>query len=233
MWATADTEIDFPISYLVEDDFVIPSTASATIRDVQGAVVLQPTALDVSTTSAILQIPADVTSIPPGTQHRTLFVNIRFVANGQLHERRHHLYLVPFIPLTVTEETVRQVLGLPVTDLSDREIRIYPAYFRLLADAPAIEAALASGMNAALRANRAIAIEAALELVPSLALRVAQKMKSEDQEFSRFNNIDWNALTMSLEGELADLLDHINNVAEVPTVSHFSWANPTDPITGG
>lgn len=225
MWATAGTPIDFPVSYLVDEDFVIPSTATATVRDQAGAVVHTST-LDTSTTSAVLSIPA--TEISAGRDFETLFVQVRFIVNGRLHEQSHTIYLTPFVPLTATAADVRQILGIPPTELEDGQIRIYPAYFRL---APQIGPALTAGNAQALAANRAVALEAALELIPSLELRIGQKLKSEDQEFSRFSDIDWVALQLALEAELEELLAAITD-SEVEAISHFAWSFPTDPITG-
>lgn len=230
MWATANTELDFPISFLVEDDFVIPSTASAFVQDNLGAVVLPSTPLDTSSTSTVLKLPASITTI--SAEFGTLFVLVRFIANGQLHEQRHVINLVQFVPMTVGPEDVRRILGVPSTELPDNAVHIHPAYFRLRKSTPEIAAALTATDGSSLEANRAVALEATIELIPSLALRIGQKLKSEDQEFARFAGMDWQALEAKLEGELQSILDDLT-VGDAPGISRFVWAFPTDPITGG
>lgn len=234
MWATADTLIEFPISFMVDEDFVIPSSASASVRDLQGVVVLPHSPLDVTSTSTVLQIPAEATAIPPGRDFTTLFVNVTFIAEGRIHQQQHNIQLIPFIPLTTGPADVRQILGLPASELDDSAIRVHPAYFRLQARVQDFDTALNSGTFLSLQANRAVALEAAIELIPSLALRVAQKVKAEDQEISRFSAIDWTALALSLETELEEIVGEITGEAvSVSTVNHFVWSFPTDPITGG
>ncbi len=230
MWVTAGTSVQIPIQFMVEDDFVLPSTARADIRDVQG-VVTHSTPLDLSTTSAILEIPE--TALPlGGGDFTTFFITVQFTALGGVYQQRHTLYVTPFIPLTVGATEVRALLGIPSTELQDQDIEVFPAYFRLLQQEENLLEYLQEGGSTSLEANRAVALEAAISLVPSLQLRIGQKLKSEDQEFARFTNVDWAALVGALKLELDGILSTLSATDDTAAVTNFAWAIPTDAITG-
>lgn len=232
MWAIAGSPIEYPISFFAEDDYVVPSAASMVVRDIQGAVILAPTPLDVSTTSTIALIPAALTEIPAGQEYQTLFLSVTFTADGRLHQQRHTIQITPFIPLTAGPEDVRQTLGLRKNELEDHEVRLLPAFFRLKRRLPDLESFLLRSSSDGLLANRAVVLEAALELMPSLALRVSQKVKAEDQEVSRFQQSNWQQIAQLLEAELDEIVEQFLPPI-TSRVNILVKSFPPDPITGG
>lgn len=236
MWTTVGTDTPLPIQFLLDDDYVVPSTASLRVVDIRGAEILPPEPLVTTETSLVYTLPGALLTLPAGQDFNTLFAEVTFVAQGRLQRDRTAINVIPFVPMTATPHDVRLKLGVSPTELMDHEIDLLHAWMVLKSEeGQTFEDALISGTISALRANRLIVVETALQLLPALPAKIGQKLKAEDQEFSRFNNLDWGLLAEQLERERAELLNDLTatNPNEVPTRTIGVWANPTDPITGG
>jgi hypothetical protein len=233
MWAVADEELLIPISYEVDGELILPTAATVVVRNAAGGIVLPTTTLDVSTTETQILLPASDTKVPVGQDFVPLFVAVRYIFGGRTYTNSGTINIAPFIPMSAGADDVRQILGLPADELPDAEIEIIPSYFRLLRDYPKIPQTLLAGTVDTISVNRAIALQAAVDLIPSLQLRVGKKLKGDTQEFERFNTIDWGLLKTQIEGELDTRLTDLYSTAEIAsTFDHFSWSSPTDVITG-
>lgn len=233
MWWTADEDISFPINYTVDGEFVVPTSAWATVRDHVGTVMtgLQDVALSTDSTSTSLTIPAVNNTLPLGKIHENRYVVVTFLHGGQHHKRELSYKIRPFVTLTATTDDVRRELGLDPGELPDAEIDLYWAYLQLN-ETYAIQTAMVAGDQTTLAANQAVAVKAAVDVMGSLAFRVAIKMKAENSSAERMSEFDPDVIRLRLGQRLAGLIDIIEGVANPGTVS-FRLATPTDVITGG
>ncbi|MCG7628997.1 hypothetical protein MHM88_14390 [Epibacterium sp. MM17-32] len=234
MWRTAGEDVNFLIDYVVDGEFVIPSSAEATVRDNAGVPIAELTAVSlvVDTTSATLTIPAAQNTVAAGNTFETRFVVTSFVYEGETYTRVHSYRLHPFVPLTTTPGDVRRELGLDSSELPDRDIDILSAYLTLRADyGTQIEDALTSGDQRSLAINKAVAVKAALALVDGLPFRAAIKMKAEDSSVERMSEFDVSEIRIRLGQQLGRALDVIRGITTGGAAT-IVLSNPTDAITG-
>lgn len=141
--------------------------------------------------------------------------------------------VVKALPFPVSEEGVRQKLGVADHELDDSAIDLVLAYAELNAEIP-LAGYSASGDRGALLALHAIEALAALHVLPTLQLAAAKMESSGTNEYQRFGLIDWDQLR-------ADLLGHISRLREfddpsvdgLGDVTIFVTApRGTDEITG-
>jgi len=234
MWGTADEDYQFLINYEVEGEFVIPSSALATVRDSDGVAItgLLDVVLDVTSTSTTLTIPASDNAVEVGKSHDVRFVVVTFFYGGAQYQVQKFYRLTPFIPMTVTPEDARREIGLDRSELPDADIDLLGAYFKLAADRGAtFTDAMTDGTEKALAANQAIAVMALLALVNSLQFRAAIKLKSENSAFERMNEFDIGLIRTRLGQRLTSLLDVVEETVDTGRPS-FVVTAPTDVITG-
>lgn len=229
---TEDTAVSFPVDFLVDGVHVVPTSATVTVRDETGATIagLVDAPLDVSSTHTLVSVPGTDNAVPLGSDYVNRYLQVTFLHEGRTHQR-HFVYRVrPFIPIAVTPDDVRAELGLDSREMPDDVIDLYGAYLDLKADYD-METALITGTQAALAANRAIAVKAALEMIDSLVFRVAIKMRSEDSALERMTSFDPDKIRIRLGQKLGRLLDVIaGDTTEGSAV--LILATPTDAITG-
>ena len=232
MWFTSGEEVSFPVDFLVDGEFVVPTAAWTTVRDGLGEVVegLQDVALSTANTSTFVTIPASVNTLDPGQVHSTRYVVVTFIYEGRQHRRELSYRLRPFVTMTATEDDVRRELGLDRSELPDADIDLYWAYLTLAADYRISEAMIA-GDRTTLAANQAIAVQAALDVVGSLRFRAAVKMRAEDSAFERMPEFSIDQIRIELGERLAALIDVVEGVENVG-LPILVVATPTDPITG-
>jgi hypothetical protein len=233
-WFQAGEDLTFDIDLLADGLPVTPDagTATVTVRDQAGAVIagLDHQPLTVQGTTASISVPAGANEIGSETESR--FVTLSFIAGGQSRQQRASYCLHPFIPLATDENAVRSLLGVSADELPDADIELVPAYYALLADNSAVGAALPVAGIKRQWANRAIALRAALDALPSLQLRVFQSRTVENSTFGRFQNVSFAQLRADLTDALAAALaavPAVTTAASLPTLLVVS--TPTDPVT--
>lgn len=234
MWSTAGEDVNFLIEYIVDGDFVIPDSATATVRNDGGTPVagLTDVPLAVDTTTATLTIPAAENSVAAGANFETRYITVKFVAAGKTHNRTFFYKVAPFLPLTVTPDDVRRELGLDSSEAPDKDIDILSAYVLLRVDyGQPIEDALVGGSEKTIAVNKAIAVKAALELVNGLVFRAAVKIKAEDSAIERMSEFDVNEIRIRLGQRLSKFLGVVQGEAEDGTAI-LVLSTPTDAITG-
>lgn len=231
---TAGDEVVLNIEFLVDDVYVIPDSATATVRDNGGAVIpsLSNITLAVDTTSTNLVIPAGENQISEDKSFENRFVSITFVHEGKTYHRTQYYKLFPFLPMSVTPMDVRRELGLSSMELPDEDIHLQEAYTLLKLDyGDDFTEAFYLGNERTIAANQAVAIRAALDVVDSLQFRVGVKHVAEDHQFERMDEFDLNALRTNLGQKLAQLMNVVTETTtEVPTL--LVLTSPTDVITG-
>lgn len=233
MWVYAGIDVALTVDYLVDGEFVIPTSALATVRDHAGVPIgsLTDVALSVASTSAVLTIPGTNLTLAPNTAFAHRYIDVRFVYNTRTYHQRMSLKVTNFIPMTVTPEDVRRELGLDNLEVPDSHIDLVTAYLTLNEDYPVAAALLATDFTA-IAANQAIAVKAALALTDSLQFRVAVKAKAEDSSIDRMAEFDVDVIRARLGNRLASFLDLVEGVTAVETVPSIVLSTPTDPITG-
>lgn len=97
--------------------------------------------------------------------------------------------LITRTPISISTDDVRGAYGMNIDELPDDDINLAAAVMLVrYALAPGVfDAALVAGDQTTLWANNAVKYRAAIELLPSLRLRVAQMAASDSSKFQRFN----------------------------------------------
>lgn len=233
MWYYAGVDVTVPVDFIVNGEFVIPESATATLRLNDGSVdaTISNVSLDTSTTSTSVTIPEVSNTLASGVDFEHRYLLVTFVLNAQTYTQTIHYDLIPFVPMTGTPDKVRAILGLDLSELPDTDIDLFRAYLDIKARTDVdISTALTSTGRDSLTANEIINIQAALNVVPSLQLRVAASMQSEDSVFRRFSSMDFNAIENKLVGRQMSLLSELITTTEV-AFSIFGVSTPTDPVT--
>lgn len=229
LWFLADQDATLTVDYVVDGEFVIPATATFTLRNAAGAVI-HSGSLPAAATSEQLTIPAAYNGLTGQTEGR--FLEIQFLSAGRHYARRLPYRLTNFVPLTVTPEEVRSLLGLDASELRDEEIDLIGAYYkRLWTDGDTFATGITAGDQRGQAANDAVALTAALEVAGSLPMRTRILVRAEDSQVQRSANIDFDALRRDLTSRLEDTLRISNQLVEEDQTV-FILTQPTDVITG-
>jgi hypothetical protein len=137
-------------------------------------------------------------------------------------------------PVWVTPADVRGLLGAARDEIADADVDLVEAHLEVenALGASTLSAALASGARPAFLANRAVAHNAALRLLPSARARYAQSRTNGQEGFSRFR-VDFDALEASLRQAYADALSLVAGSSDTLTSPVLMvLTKPTDVITG-
>lgn len=186
---------------------------------------------------AIINIPSEYNTLSEGALFEDRFVIVSFMYKaGQVRLKKAYR-LINEPNFTTTVNDVRNIYGINEGELPDEDLDMTEIYLTMLAaNGESFAEALKSNTRANFRANRAIALQAALNIFTSLRLRVAESEKSGTNTFLRnLRNIDWEALRAELENELTGLIEDITGEA-VNYVDNYSpivlGSRSPDAITG-
>ena len=186
---------------------------------------------------AIINIPSEYNTLSEGVLFEDRFVIVSFMYKaGQVRLKKAYR-LINEPNFTTTVNDVRNIYGINEGELPDEDLDMTEIYLTMLAaNGESFAEALKSNTRANFRANRAIALQAALNIFTSLRLRVAESEKSGTNTFLRnLRNIDWEALRAELENELTGLIEDITGEA-VNYVDNYSpivlGSRSPDAITG-
>jgi hypothetical protein len=236
-WFQAGEDLTFDIEILVggvpsQPD---PGTVTFTVRDQNGVAIpgLNNQPVNVPGTTASISVPAASNMLADGAESESRFVTLAYIASGQSRQLRTSYSLHAFLPIEASCDAVRSLVGVSSDELPDDDIALVLSYFDLVAEEGDTfkDAFLAKNQTRA-AANRALALRAALEAVPSLQLRIFQSRQSENSSFSRFGAVDWERLKLDLRDQLAAALKFISSpttTAAIPT--YFMVSAPTDNVT--
>lgn len=234
-WNLSGQALSLYLEFKKDGEFVQPDPGSLylTIRNHQGAPIsgfnkaIQP---NVNGTTLLLNIPDTVNVVSSGRETR--FVRMDFTYGGLPLFIETRYKLTSFIPITAMPSDVRNLLGVREKELKDEEVDLYEAYFKLTSVAPALLTALQASDDRSMYANRAIALKAAIDLIPSMPVRTLKEESLNNASAIRAS-IDWELLAAQLSGQLSDSLDLIveNAVVDVSFSPIFMVTSPTDPVT--
>lgn len=241
MWRIAGEDAALAFDFTSDGQFVVPDPGSVkvTVRDNMGVVMqdwdkaVQP---DPVGTNMLLVLPAAINFLSASDDMENRFVTVTFTVGGKPHMKMVNYRLHHFLPISVTPEQVRSLLGAAESEIPSYEIDIYGAYYALLAIySDTLPQALKSSTKASLSANNAIALQAALEQVPALAAKLAQS-ESQDNATNERMRLDIPALKRMLEAKLADemtlVVASINGPAIASASPYLALTTPADVITG-
>lgn len=150
--------------------------------------------------SAVITVTAEDNTIGDGVLASPRELRWSYTVAGLIHSGQLRYRLEAFLPLGVSEAGVRRKLGLEVHELGDEAIDLVGAYgrFSITVGQTDLDAVATAGGHAALVACDAVEALAALTLLPSLQISLAQKESSGTNQFQRAA-IDWEALRAQLE----------------------------------
>lgn len=165
------------------------------------------------------------------------FLSVAYSLNGAPFTFERRYKICPFLAITTTQEDVRNLLGVLPSELPDADIDLHHAYFWLKAMSPlTIPAALVSNSMAPLHLSRAVALNAAIEVIPSLMTRLMAQEKSHDASYHRTLDLKMvkKELDTALGAELELMVVALESATySAPTRTVLSFAsNGTDVITG-
>jgi hypothetical protein len=230
------------VQFIVDGEFVVPSSASYSVRDNAGAVLagLSDVAISLGATDtqATITVAADKNTVANGLMFENRTVTGKFTHEGNIYPFRYSYRVLPFLNHTVTPDDVRSVLGVLKHEISDDEDIDLTASYYLVQErvgASALTTALAAGDLTTQYANWAIMYRAAMDLVSSLQLRAAVAQGDDNITFERFAKIDWQALWDSLNETYEGSIWSMIPVADRPLVVQplaLVVSAPTDVITG-
>ncbi|AJD82907.1 hypothetical protein PJWF_00013 [Achromobacter phage JWF] len=207
------------------------------MRDQAGNVVGAPQRTGSATgTTGVLELTDSDMTLTAGNETEARYASVRFQVEGVQQEQRLTFGVAPFLPIEADARLVRTILGLSGEELASDEVDVVTAFYTLKETyGNNLLAALSSG-KVKLRnsVNRAVALKAAIQLIPSLQLRTYQTTQNENSMFTRFRAIDWDRLLADLEAQLAESLADAGLTGDV-TESYpviFLVSQPQDPVTG-
>lgn len=224
------------VHFIVDGETVVPDVSSVfyTLRDHDGTTKLvdnDPIVTDLTTTEVHIPVTVGHNTIAADTVENR-YVRVNFAVNGKSYYISKRYSISDFIPLTGTPEDVRGALGLRPSEVNDEEVDLIANYFELKNDVGApLDTALVATDHTNIAANRAIVLQTALQLLPSLKLRAIQIEQWDVNQQRRYAKIDWEALQLELSGELGDLIGQMTGTGSTPQLMGVFTTRP-DPITG-
>lgn len=232
-WHVAGQSLGLYVEFKKDGQFMPPDAGSIklTIRDSVGVPLSgfnQAAQADTSNTSVLYTVPYTANM---ATEPEARYVQVDYTIGGVPCIWKDVYKLSPFLPIAVVPSDVRNILGVRDKELTDEQVDIYEAYFELLRVVPDLEAALVAADDRCRLANRAIALKAALIVLPSMPVR-AMKEDALNNASQVRATIDWELLRAGIESELSGILVGVP-VSPEGFVLHplFMVVTPTDRIT--
>jgi hypothetical protein len=156
-----------------------------------------------------------------GVTSETRYLVVTWTSMGVTQTAQINYRVVPFFPVRIQPADVRTVIGANQEELADSEIDIFAAILYVAEDiTPAVfNAAVTAGDITTVRVNQLVALWAALDLAPSVQLRIAASQKNELAEFTRYRGLDtavWRDDTLEAYNRTRDdLLQNSNSPAPI------------------
>lgn len=233
-WRIKDRAHTFHVDFLFDGEFVRPdpSSVAITLRKEDGEILDgwdAQTFPDDGTTGINFVVPVEFNLSTEEIGYR--FVEVSYLFQGKPVTHSFSYALIEFIPLHVTPQTVRGLIGSQYKEVPDSDIDVVQAFFDLRKMyGPGFEVAVrAISYNA--YAHRAVALKAALNLLPSLQTRLWKQERNDTSEWQRFS-INLEDLRASLQADLEAALGEITDLESITTdYSLLMVTSPTDIIT--
>lgn len=229
-----DEDVLVYVPFIINDEYVVPDTDSVTytLRDNDGTAVTGQIDIPVSTgasqTSISITIDAAYNTKDAEKYFENRILNVKGTSDAKPFNLNFLYRLTEALPVLLDPENVRNILGVSLSELPDADIDVYKNYFTLLDQyGDDFKTALVSGGPPALFSEAAIYLSTAKILIPSLKLRVAQLETDGVVRFSRFANIDWEALSDEISEQLVEAIENVG-VATVEALELGEFGSSTD-----
>jgi hypothetical protein len=224
--------------FMDDGEYVVPTIGSVTytIYNNAGVAISGQTAVAVTTladTNYIsLAIPSSVQTLDSAKsfEQRTVFIDYTVAGKSQTQEK--HYFVTNRLNVRVTPRDVISYLSIKDGEIFEDEVQITPAYFtvRDTLGSAVFDAALSSGDMTQLRVNEAVKLQAAMYFLTTLELRALRKAGGDGASFNRFEKIDFKAMRVNIQQELATALNDVGGATSIPTL--IMVTSPTDIYTG-
>lgn len=235
-WAESGEATTLSFNLMQEGEFIIPDPATDVVLIIRGktGTILHTETQVAAGSQYSFAIPALVNTLTGLNTVEARFVRLKYQLGGGSHQEVQSYQLSAFIPFTVTSESVRTYLGISIDELEDHEIDLLQAYHNLVGvHGTDFTIPFATEGTSSFSANKAVAIQAAIDLAVGLPQRIAQKSDAEKASFQRATKFDPYKLVARLREELAETLALIlPTTVTVVGAANFSVSVGTDPFTG-
>lgn len=233
------TDVSLNIVFEADGQTLVPDTGSVklNLRDHEGTLLItnQTVTVGPGLTNVAILIAATHNTLTVDQKFARRVAQITFTSGGQTYNIFRTYRVNAWLNHDVTPNTVRSLLGVNSNDLPDSAIDILKAYLQVELQlsnyALDINDKLITGDISAINTNKAIACVAALDCLASLRLGVSQQEDNGALSFSRFSDMDWDALEASIRGQLEDAFEQVVD-EEVTSPTLLVFTTRTDPITG-
>lgn len=238
MWCIANSNFTLSLLFTVNSVPVIPdvSSCSLVLRDGSGTTLHTYGSGDIPAVSTQyeLLIVSGYNGLTSSPTPENRFATLSYTVDGKQYQQQLSYGVSPFIPTTVNPEKVRALLGLSPEELPDEDVDAISAYYYLLDKNSNFSTYLTTAGVKSMKANEAITVQAALNLVTSIPQRIAQTIKDEASQFSRPSKLDPYKLQDQLKEQLNELLDGLAAVAveTLTALPKFIVTARTDAFTG-
>jgi hypothetical protein len=229
----AGNDVGLSILLLQGGEPVVPDAGSLQweLRGQNGAILSPRTTQACTETSVLVTINASHNAITLPFEKRT--VAVYWTINGFPMVNRVSYRLTAFLNHTITEDDVRNFVGLEADALPDEDVDIIQAYFdcsALLGDATLLPNALINGGDNERAANRAIQAQSVLNLMPSLQARFLAREADGQRQIENLP-IDLADLEHRASDQLTRAINQVGSRSYTPPT--FTVAGVmTDVITG-
>lgn len=235
MQAISGAPYTLTFDFKQDGEYVVPDDASVnyTIYANDGSVLHSDTVdTDNNTNQVQLPISGTYQTVADGLQFEQRTVRLAYTVGGNSFLSEQWYYVTGLLNYRVTPGAVVALLGIKEGEVLFDEIDLVGAYFNV-ADSlglSVLTAALASGGIKQIKTNEAIKITAALDLARIIELKAFKKFGNE-LSYTRFDNIDFDAIRSGLLDALSDALAVSSDVVlTAPTL--FTVTNPVNVLTG-
>lgn len=186
--------------------------------------------------SVHLPLAAADVALPSGVFQSTVDLLWSYMVGGAAINGEQRYTIEARLPLGISPDGVRSKLGVSPSELPDSEIPLVYSYLSFVdtVSQSAYDAALDGGL-VDLRIRNAVEAMAALSLVSTMQLRIAQSESSDSNQFKR-QTIDWAVLRSELSAIVDKGLvavDPLYDPAETSAVLFVVASPATDAFTGG
>lgn len=200
--------LPFIISGVNGNDYVVPDPNSVewNVRGHDGTLMTswQSAVIGSNDTQTTITVSAALNTKTRSFERRS--VEYRWLMNGGRVSRSIPYVLTDRVVFDATPDQVRECLGVNRSELPDHEIDLISSYHLLAAalGGTVLRDKLDLGTIDMIKANRAIVLHTALEVLPALRLKAAQSEKSGAEGFTRYT-IDWDKLEHVIRRELLSI----------------------------
>lgn len=231
---TAGTDLR---EYVVVGPTPVDNSVFYTLLDHTGSVVAGHDNVAIVTTDldtvVEVYIPSSDLQISGGRTFEKRTLEVVFQNSSGYYRKVKNFRLVPRLNLYVGQSDVRGLLGVNETELSDSDISLFTAYLQVKQDVSNLDTYLVAGDFNEIKANKLVATKAALDVIPSLKLRIAQSQSDGQVSFDRIDISTLDDLFEALSADYAAYANELNGVDPNDVqIDLFEVVTRPDPFTG-